>query len=134
MATEHRSDSERAERMQERPEPDVVDLDSPEPQPQPERHEPKLEDPDLIDLSRRDVLAVAKRTVKEALRDQVTDLAAALAYYSFLAIPASLIVVTGMFSLIGGAGAIDSLMAKFRTVMPADAMKLVGESLTRMSQ
>src|SRR5918997_844711 len=101
-----------------RPEPDHVDLEDEAPQPQPERHEAKEGDPDLGDLTRADVVAIAKRTVKESLDDGITDLAAALAYYSFLALPAILLVAVSAFSLIAGPQAINDLIAKFATVMP----------------
>ena len=56
--------------------------------PQPEPEEPRLADPRLRDLSFRDWRAVLVRGGKEARADSVTDVAAALAYYAFLAIPA----------------------------------------------
>ena len=57
------------------------------PEPQPERHEPKHPDPGPTDLSKRDYLAILRRSVKESLADQVTSFAAAIAYHVFLSIP-----------------------------------------------
>jgi hypothetical protein len=52
----------------------------------PEHKEPKVTDPTLTDLSKRDWLAILVRAGKAAMNDHVTNLAAALAYYGFLAI------------------------------------------------
>ena len=70
----------------------------PQPQPQPEREEPKLAEPTPRDLSRRDYFAVLVRAGKESLSDHLTNLAASLAYYAFLAIPSVLLIVVGVFS------------------------------------
>ena len=104
------------------------------PQPQPEREEPRLAEPRLRDLSKRDYVAIVKRAGKEALDDQVTDLAAALAYYSFLAIPAALLVAAGLFTLVAGPHAINTLLDKLATIAPAEATKLLGDSLRRLDQ
>ena len=61
-------------------------------EPQPERREPKLAEPTPTDLSKRDWMAIFTRAGKESMNDHVTNLAAALAYYAFLAIPAVLLV------------------------------------------
>jgi membrane protein len=108
--------------------------DAEAPMPQPERQEPKLHDPRLQDLSRRDAAAILKRSVKKALNDGITDLAAALAYYSFLAIPAVLLVAVGVFSLVANPDAITTLMEKLGAVLPAETTELIGSSLERMSQ
>src|SRR6266508_2572249 len=104
------------------------------PQPQPERHEPRLRDPGLTDLSARDYVAALKRAMREALDDGITDLAAALAYYSFLAIPSVLLVVVGVFTLAASPQAITTLMDQFGRVMPAETTALIGDSLKRLNQ
>lgn len=78
--------------------------------------------------------AIVIRAAKEALDDQITDLAAALAYYSFLAIPSLLLVSLGVFTLFADAEAINSLLERFGRVMPADATDLLGESLRRLNE
>jgi len=78
--------------------------------------------------------AIVVRAAKEALDDQITDLAAALAYYSFLAIPSILLVGLGAFTLFADAEAINSLLEKFGQVMPADAVDLLGDSLRRLGE
>jgi membrane protein len=102
-----------------------------EPTPQPERAEPRLRDPGLSDLSRRDYRAVVVRGAKSALRDNVTNLAAAVAYNAFLAIPAALLVALGAFTLLAGQGAVNTVMSHLSTVMPRSAVTLLGQTLTR---
>ena len=102
--------------------------------PQPERAEPELRDPDLTDLSKRDYGAIFVRAAKESIDDAIPDSAAALAYYAFLAIPATLLVTVGFFSLFGSADAVNTIMEKLATVVPAEAVTLLEESLTRITE
>jgi membrane protein len=104
------------------------------PKPQPEHAERRLADPGLTDLSKRDFKAIVIRAGKEALNDQITDLAAALAYYSFLAIPSILLVALGIFSVFAGPSAVQTLIDKVGTVAPSEVTALLDDSLTRMSQ
>jgi membrane protein len=104
------------------------------PAPQPERRERRLRDPDLGDLSRRDYKAIAVRAVKESLNDQITDIAAALAYYAFLAIPAALLVAVGVFGLVADPGTVASLVERLEGVVPADAISLIRDSLERTTE
>lgn len=104
------------------------------PAPQPERREPQLRDPDLGDLSRRDYKAIVVRAAKESLNDQITDIAAALAYYAFLAIPASLLVAVGVFGLVADPGTVASLVERLEGVVPADAISLIRDSLERTTE
>jgi membrane protein len=104
------------------------------PTPQPERAEPKLRDPGLRDLSRRDYVAILKRAVKGAKDDQITDSAAALAYFAFLALPSVLLLAVGVFSLVAGQGAINSLMDKLGEVAPAETVEVVRGSLERVTE
>ena len=99
--------------------------------PQPELREPRLRDPGIRDLSRRDWKAVLVRAAKETKNDNVTDTAAALAYYAFLAIPAALLVSLGVFSVLAGPETIERLLDKLGTVVPAETIDLLRESLTR---
>src|SRR5207248_2108989 len=103
------------------------------PQPQPERAEPTEADPGLSDLSKRDYLAIIRRAFKEAGNDHITNLAAALAYYAFLAIPSVLLVALGVFSLLAGPHAISTLIDKLGTIMPGQATSLLKGSLTNMT-
>jgi membrane protein len=104
------------------------------PTPQPEQREPELRDPGLTDLSTRDYKAIVVRAGKQALAHGITDLAAALAYYSFLAIPAVLLVAVGLFSLFASGDAITTLIDKLGTVIPSQATQLIEDSLRRMNE
>jgi membrane protein len=105
-----------------------------EPMPQPERHESRLVDPGLFDLSFRDWRAILVRAGKEFLEHNGTMLASALAYSTFFAIPAVLLVTVGVFTLAVGPQTISLLMAHFSHVMPAQATSLLGGSLHRLDQ
>lgn len=104
------------------------------PEPQPEREEPKLEDPTPGDLSKRDYLAILKRSGRKALDDNITNIAAALAYYAFLAIPSVLLVAVGVFSLLAGPGAVTTIVDKLGTIMPGQATSLIRGSLNNMTK
>lgn len=103
-------------------------------QPQPEHREPKLEDPDVTDLSKRDYFAILKRSVKRANEDHITNLAAALAYYAFLAIPSALLIAIGLFGIFASPEDVSTLVDKLGTIMPSQATSLIHDSLTQMTQ
>jgi membrane protein len=104
------------------------------PQPQPEPTEERLHDPGLRELSKRDYLAIVKRAGKEALDDNATTWAAALAYSTFLALPALLLLSLGLFSLLAGPQAVDTVMSKVATVAPEETVTLLEDSLTRVTE
>ena len=103
------------------------------PRPQPEREEPKLEEPTPTKLSKRDCLAILKRAGKGSLEDNITNLAAALAYYAFVAIPSALLVAVGTFSLLAGPDAVSTVVDALQKVMPGQAADLVRDSLTNLT-
>ena len=78
-----------------------------------------------------DTLLVLRRAVAEARDDDVPTVAQALAYSLFLAIPATMLVVLGVFSLVADAETIDSVIERAQTVMPAEAATLLRDSLER---
>src|SRR5919109_410991 len=112
----------------ERPLPDEA------PEPQPERAEPTLAEPGPTDLSKRDYLAILKRAFREFSSDHMTNIAAALAYYAFLAIPSALMVAVGAFSLVAGPHAITTLIGKLHGILPGQATSLLDQSLRHMTQ
>ncbi len=112
----------------ERPLPDEA------PEPQPERSEPRLDEPRPTGLSKRDYFAILKRSVKEFNRDHMTSIAAALAYYAFLAIPSALLLAVGLFSLVASPQAITTLIDKLHRIMPGQATTLLEGSLRNMMQ
>jgi membrane protein len=105
---------------------------STEPAPQPERAEPKVHEPRLRDLSFADWKAILVRGAKEFLQDNGPMLASALAYSTFFAIPATLLVVVGLFTLVVGPGTIDSLLQHLHGVMPGQATQLLDQSLKNL--
>jgi membrane protein len=117
-----------------RPQVRDPEADANGPTPQPEHGERRLADPGLTDLSRHDFKAILIRAGKESLNDQITDLAAALAYYSFLAIPSILLIALGVFSAFADPSAVQTLIDKVGSVAPAEVTALLDDSLTRMSQ
>jgi len=113
------------------PRPSAAATRAPDGVPAPERHEPELRDPGLTDFTLRDWRAIFTRAGKGALADGVTDVAAALAYYAFLAIPAALLVTLGLFTVLAGPDTVDSLMDRLQGVVPPEAVTLLEESLNR---
>jgi membrane protein len=104
------------------------------PRPQPEHEEPRLADPTPSELSKRDYGAILLRAARESMADHITNLAAALAYYAFLAIPALLLVAVGVFSLVAGPDAIASIVERLQGVVPGEAVTLVEDSLSRVTE
>jgi membrane protein len=124
----NRDRAETDDYYEDRPLPDEA------PEPQPEREEPRIGDPGLGDLSRHDYLAVVRRAVKKFNSDHMTSIAAALAYYAFLAIPAVLLVAVGVFSLVAGPDAISTVIDKLSAIMPGQATSLLQDSLKNLTQ
>jgi membrane protein len=104
------------------------------PQPQPEHAEPTLEEPTPLSLSKRDYLAILRRAAKEAMNDHITNVAAALSYYAFLAIPSALLVGLGLFSLFASPDTVTTLVDKLSTIMPGEATTLLRDNLTQMTE
>jgi membrane protein len=71
---------------------------------------------------------------KEAKEDSITDIAAALSYYAFLAIPAVLLVAVGVFTQVAGPDTIESMLERLEGVVPEEAITLIGDNLTRASE
>ena len=122
-----RNKNETQEDTNERPLPDEA------PEPQPEHEEPRLEDPGPTQLSKRDYLAIVKRGFKEFNEDHMTNIAAALAYYAFLAIPAALMLAVGLFGLFAGPSAITTVIEKLQGIIPAQATQLLETSLRNLT-
>jgi membrane protein len=104
------------------------------PEPQPEHAEPKLDEPRLRDLSRRDFAAIAVRAFKEFRNDHMTNIAAALAYYAFLAIPAALLIAVGVFGLVASPNGVSTVVDKLHGIVPDEARTLLEGSLTNLTQ
>jgi membrane protein len=74
------------------------------------------------------------RAGKSAIADDVPMLASALAFNAFLAIPATLLLVVGLFSLVADPTLIDDVMEKVGSVAPEEAVGLVRDSLHQLQQ
>src|SRR5437016_7802923 len=112
----------------ERPLPDEA------PEPQPEHEEPKVAEAGPRDLSKRDYLAILGRAVKKFNQDHMTNIAAALAYYAFLAIPSALLIAVGLFGLLAGPDAVSTVITKVHGILPGQATSLLEGSLKTMTQ
>jgi membrane protein len=88
----------------------------------------------VTDLRLRDYVAVFKRAGKAAVDDEITDAAAAVAYYAFLAIPALLLISVGVFSIFAGPDAVETIIDKLGSVIPAEAVTLLESSLRRTTE
>ena len=94
----------------------------------------ELQNPGLGDLTRDDWIAIFKRAVKESLDDGIPMIASALAYSSFFAIPATLLLALGLFTLVSDAETIRDFMDRLDAFLPAEATQLLGDSLTRLEE
>jgi membrane protein len=83
---------------------------------------------------RANLYRVLRRALSESREHGVTTMAQALAYSLFLAIPATALVVLGVFSLLASPSAIQSLVDRAHAVMPAEAVVLLQSSLERSAQ
>jgi membrane protein len=77
---------------------------------------------------------VLRRAIAEARDDDVPTIAQALAFSLFLAIPAGMLVVLGVFSLAADASTVESLIDRARTVLPEEAATLLRDSLRRSTE
>jgi membrane protein len=96
----------------------------------PEPDEAHLEPPPF---SWRSLPGAFKRAGKAMLDDNMMMIASALAYSTFFAIPAVLLVAIGLFTLIAGPQTITSLIDRFGHVMPHQATQLLNGSLHRLN-
>lgn len=79
-------------------------------------------------------IAIGRRAVSRSLDDNLPMIASALAYSSFFAIPATLLLVLGLFTLVSDAETIRDFMDRLNAFMPAEATQLLGDSLARLEE
>jgi membrane protein len=82
----------------------------------------------------RGAIGILRRAVEEAREDRITMTAQALAFSLFLAIPATFLLLLGIFSLVAAPGDVAGLVERLEAVMPPEAAELLGESLERSAQ
>ncbi len=80
---------------------------------------------------RRPVGPAAKRTLAEFADDQLSDRAAALTYYSVLAIFPGLLVVVSLLGLVGKS-ATQPLLTNFLDVAPSNVKQIIEPELTKL--
>ncbi|MCY7395304.1 MAG: YihY/virulence factor BrkB family protein [Nocardioides sp.] len=86
------------------------------------------------DLSRRSWAYVARKTAREFLDDQCTDLAAALTYYAVLALFPAAIALTSLLGLVGqGGSAVRTLLEVVSDVGGASVVDSVRQPLLDLS-
>jgi membrane protein len=85
------------------------------------------------DLRRRSWWEALKRSVREFQRDNVTDWAAALTYYSILSIFPALIALVSILGLVGDS-ATDSLIENIGEVAPGAAQDIFTDAVRNLQQ
>jgi membrane protein len=85
-------------------------------------------------LSGREYLQVLKRSFSKFREDNLTTVAAALAYYGFLAIPSVLMMAVGIFGLVSNPSGAAGLVDRLSGVMPEEAQTLLTDSLARLTE
>src|SRR5204862_8182822 len=83
-------------------------------------------------LRMRDAGGVAWRAVRRAQKDHAANLAQAVAFNLFLAIPSAALVVVGVFASVASEGTAGRLLQHLNGVVPASVVTLLDHSLTRM--
>ena len=116
------------------PTPYPVEMVPRGPQPQPEQRERRLQPPvRLRQLSRRDLRAVLVRAVKETVADSLPNVAKAVAFSLFLAIPSAFVAVLGVFGLVASRSTIAGVMNSLHGAIPGSAMTLIHGELVRLT-
>lgn len=79
------------------------------------------------------ILHTTWRALRRTSKDGLTNAAAAVAYYAFLAIPSALLVTLGVFGLVANPGDVQQLLSHLQGIVPASAIALIEDSLVRMT-
>lgn len=77
---------------------------------------------------------VLVRAGKDAIEDEVPMMASAIAFSTFLALPATLLLALGLFTLFSEPTLVNELMERFGTVVPEESVTLVSDSLLQLQQ
>jgi len=83
-------------------------------------------------LRARDAGGVVWRALRRAQKDHATNLAQAVAFNLFLAIPSAALIVVGVFATVASEGTAGRLLQHLSGVVPASVVTLLNHSLTRM--
>lgn len=77
---------------------------------------------------------VLRKTVREFLADECTDIAAALTYYAVLSIFPAVIALVSILSLVGQEQVTTTVLDLLRGVVPADTMDQIGPVVENLTQ
>ncbi len=80
------------------------------------------------------ILRTAWHGLRRASKSGLTNVAAALAYYGFLAIPSALLVTLGVFGLVADPADVEQMLTHLEGIVPASAIALLTDSLVRTTQ
>ena len=98
-----------------------------------EPEDDKLESPTQLD--KRGWRYVARRTVREFMSDQCTDIAAALTYYAVLALFPAAIALTSLLGLVGqGDEAVEEVLSIVKDLGGGSMVESIEEPLVALSQ
>jgi membrane protein len=84
-------------------------------------------------LGVRDSAGILVRAIGRARSDHATNLAQAVAFNLFLAIPSAALVAVGVFATAGDAGLAHRLLAHLAGIVPASVITLLDHSLTKVT-
>ena len=85
------------------------------------------------DLTRPSLMYVLRKTAREFIDDECTDLAAALSYYAVLALFPALVVVVSLLGVFGqGKRTTDAVMDIAADVMPATAVNMLRSPIQQL--
>ncbi len=85
-------------------------------------------------LRARDAAGVLVRAVNHGRSDHATNLAQAVAFNLFLAIPSAALVAVGVFATAGDAGTANRLVAHLNGIVPASVIALINRSLSEVAR
>jgi membrane protein len=80
------------------------------------------------------IVQTAWRALRRTSKSGLTNVAAALAYYGFLAIPSALLVTLGVFGIVAEPRDVEQLLTHLNGIVPASAIALLTDSLVRTTQ
>ncbi len=84
-------------------------------------------------LRMRDSVGVLYRALRRAHKDHALNLAQAVAFNLFLALPAAALVIVGVFANVAGPGTAGRLLTHLNGIVPQSVIRLVDHSLTQVT-
>jgi membrane protein len=81
----------------------------------------------------RDAGGIVFRALRRAHRDHALNLAQAVAFNLFLALPAAALVIVGVFANVAGTGTAGRLLTHLNNVVPHSVIRVVDRSLTQVT-